>query len=219
MNSPHSRLHTGIPGYEGDLYDPALDTTGIVVRANELIRSTFPGTRALVSAHRHASGRSIDASVVAHHQDLSDGTIRRDLLDRIRGQIERLGWDRSDHSTDLVSRHFALTVEVHPDYWSERQAALAGLPAGSSLSPSAFMKNLQTGHILEEAGGPLLGRRYVVGDVTARGFTTSAGIQGAPDIFWHRPRAAALRAVGFRIRLSEGTEKEPDRHRILLWRK
>lgn len=219
-HAPYSSVKPGMGGagpYKGDLYDPESSFADIAAALAGILRTSHPGETFKITRRTYALGRTLEVAITTSDKDLSVAEVRRALCTSVADQAERFGYDRSSYEVDMVDRHYALDVEVSPDYWSERQAASGVDHVESTMSPNVFMKTIRKGHRLREVGGDRSGRTYGVKASSATRFVTDDGLGGIHDMSWKTPRPAALRTDGRFVRISMGTQNKPDEHRLLEW--
>jgi hypothetical protein len=215
---PYSALRMGgLPtAYVGDRHDPDADLFTICAAIVRDLEEDMPGTSIRIVRRVRVGSRTIDISVIGHPQDLSKPGAAERITSDLVDHAMRYGWDRSSYAADLVDRHFGVTVGIDPEYWGARQNRKDG-GAPSDMTPSAFMKAVRSGDVLEETVGERAGRRYRVVSTSGGRFVTDDGLGGRARMAWHRPHASCLRVAGDRVRIATGSVADPDSHHDLIW--
>lgn len=197
---------------EGDLYQPGRPTGEIAMSLAVLLQETLPKSKFSVVGRTSSTSRSIDIGILEHTADLADKGTLKALEDALRQTAQRFMLDRSVRHADHIERNFDLTISVHEDYWSRRQAKTLS-PNFKPFGPGAFYKALSVGDRLRDNAA---GVEYQVLSKSPGRFITDNG-RGFGRKQWHIPRAAALRIHDNQLRIANGGLHNPDDHLLLDW--
>lgn len=189
----------------GDLHDPEASPAEVARRISLLIKDEHPNSGVTVVSRTTSTSWTIEASIVRHDHDLADERTRMDLIERIRSTASRFGNDASIPAADHEERDFRLSVVVHEDYWSMRQASRLDTE-WKALSPKAFLGMIRCGtRLRDEATGAI----HTISSIGRDRFETDTpGVDGPKR--WSIPRAAAIRRRGGAIRFARGSANRPD---------
>lgn len=205
-------------GGTGDRYDAEADLRTIAERILSDAARDLPGVVMSIVRRVRIGSRMLDVSILRHPLDLAATGAAREAARAVHYHAMRYGWDHSVPETDLFQRHYGVNVEIHPSYWGRRQAQTAGL-GPSLMSPTAFMRSVSKGDLLMENGEEGSRRAYRVVSTSRGRFVTDDGIGGAARMSWHTPHADCLIVSEDAVRIAKGSEKDPDRHMALIWRR
>lgn len=193
------------PSTAGDLHDPEATPAEVARRISLLLKNIHRDSRISVVSRTTSTTWTIEVSIVQHDEDLADETTREALLKQVAATAARFSDDASIPAADHQERDFRLSVVVHEDYWSMRQAS--GLdPHWRTMTPKAFLGMLHRGTRLFERSTD---RTHSVVSIGKDRFETETSDDGT-KMRWPIPRAAAIRRSGSVIRLARGRTNDPD---------
>ncbi|MBO9375556.1 hypothetical protein GG804_02145 [Sphingomonas histidinilytica] len=202
--------------YEGDLYRPNEPFPSLCRRIETHLNATCREMRFSVRGETFAHGRKIIAELLDAQDDLADREARTEFVVRIRDQLERFGFTRSNFYQDYMRCSFYADVRIGSAYW----AALANRrgranPVDSLVSLAAFKRRLKPGDQLRLVAAPK-GHR-------ALGTTRTVTAVRSGDLIFETksyltfPRATGFACDGRFIRIANGNEYDPDEHLLYEW--
>jgi hypothetical protein len=194
----------------GDLYEAHRSPAETAAAIRRVLALDHPKAECTVVSRTTSTSWTIEVGITEHEDDLGLKPNRDEAVMGIRKSVARFGYDRSDPTTDHEDAAFRISVTVHEDYWSNRQAAR--LPSEwVRMNPSALMKQIRRDDALVDRSD---GSVDVVTRSSNDRFVTR---RGDGERIWNAPRAAALRRNGDRIRIARGSANDPDAHTIVEW--
>lgn len=202
--------------YQGDLYRPADDLPTLCRRVERHLASQFPDIRFAIRSERFSGGRKITAEVLDAPEDLSTREAQEAFITKVRDQIERFGFCRTNPLQDCWNCSFFTEVAIRQAYW----AALAtrrgkANPVDNVVSLASFKKRLNPGDSLTLLHAPCnhraLGTTRKVIQVRSKDFV----FEGRS--FCDFPRASNFACDGRLVRIAVGNEHEPDAHLLYEW--
>lgn len=104
--------------YEGDLYRPADDLPTLCHRIERHLASQLPEIRFAIRSERFSGGRKITVEVLDAPEDLSTRDAQEAFIVRVRDQIERFGFCRTNPLQDYWNCSFYSEVCIRQAYWA-----------------------------------------------------------------------------------------------------
>lgn len=204
--------------YQGDLYRPGEDLASIASRIARHLTDQFAETRFAVTTQKFAGGRKILAEILDAPGDLTDRDDQNAFLTRIRDQMERFGYTRSNLLQDFHSCAFFCEARIGQAYWS----ALAKKrgprnPVESSLSLTAFKKSVKPGDSLKLIDAPTGHRSLGTIRIITQVRSGDLILEGRSHLGF--PRASAFACDGKLVRISIGSDHDPDAHLLYEWQR
>jgi hypothetical protein len=204
--------------YQGDLYRGGDNLATLAARIEGHLKSKFPDTRSAIRTEKFAGGRKIIAEILDTPTDLTPRDAQNSFLVEVRDQMERFGFTRSNLLQDFHTCSFYCEAGIGRAYW----AALATRrgtrnPVQAKLTLAAFKKQIRAGDSLKLIGAPA-GHR-------ALGMTRAITQVRSGDVILERrsylsfPRASAFACDGKLVRISIGSEYDPDSHLLYEWQR
>lgn len=218
-----SRLYSQTPfdergnfHYQGDLYHPGEELTSIAGRINRHLCSHFPDMKIAILTQKFAGGRKITAEILDAPSDLTGREAQNAIIESIRDQVERFGFTRSNIYQDLHSCAFFCEAKIGETYWS----ALADRrgrknPVEQIVPLAAFKKWLKVGDSLKLVYAPSGHRSLGTTRIVTKVRSADLILEGRSYLSF--PRASAFACDGRFVRISMGSEQEPDAHLLYEW--
>lgn len=202
--------------YEGDLYRPADDLPTLCRRIEAHLASQFPEIRFGIHSQRFSGGRKIIADVLDAAEDLTTREAQEEFIVRVRDQIERFGYARSNFYQDYMAVSFYNEVRIDPAYWAALAARRGKAnPVDNLVSLASFKKRLKPGDSLTLLHASYqhraLGTARKVMQIRSKDFV----FEGRS--YCDFPRAANFACDGRLVRIAVGNEHEPDAHLLYEW--
>ncbi|BAI99003.1 hypothetical protein Sj15T_10000 [Sphingobium sp. TA15] len=202
--------------YQGDLYREREPLPSICKRIERHLPQIFGDAQFSVRRQSSTGSRTIIAELLDAAEDLQDRAARDAFTARVRDQIERFSFTRSNFYQDYISCAFSTDVRIGPAYWAALAARRGNANPVASLIPlTAFKRQLKPGDQLKlvsaSAGHPALGATRTVQAVR------SGDLIFEGKIYLSFPRASCFACDGKRVRFAIGSEYEPDRHLVYEW--
>jgi hypothetical protein len=220
---PSARLYSQIEHddrgnfhYQGDLYRPADDLPTLCRRIERHVASQFPDIRFSIRSERFSGGRKITAEVLYAPEDLSAREAQDAFITKVRDQIERFGFCRTNPLQDYWSCSFYTDVAIRQAYWAALAARRGKAnPVDNVVSLASFKKRLKPGDRLTLLHAPYnhraLGTTREVIQIRSKDFV----FEGRS--FCDFPRASNFACDGRLVRIAIGNEHEPDAHLLYEW--
>ncbi|QCI95198.1 hypothetical protein [Novosphingobium sp. EMRT-2] len=202
--------------YQGDLYCPADDLPVLCRRIERHLASQFPEVRFAIRSERFSGGRKIIAEVLDAPDDLTTREAQEAFIARVRDQIERFGYARSNFYQDFMAVSFYNEVRIVPAYWAALAARRGPAnPVDNLVSLASFKKRLKPGDSLTLLHAPYkhraLGTARKVIQIRSKDFV----FEGRS--YCDFPRASSFACDGRLVRIAVGNEHEPDAHVLYEW--
>lgn len=203
--------------YEGDLHCPADDLPVLCRRIERHLASHFPEVRFAIHSQRFSGGRKMIAEVLDATEDLTTREAQDEFITRVRDQIERFGYCRSNFYQDFMAVSFYNEVRIAPAYWAALAARRGQAnPVDNLVSLASFKKRLKPGDNLTLLHAPYqhraLGTARKVIQIRSKDFM----FEGRS--YCDFPRASNFACDGRLVRIAVGNEHEPDAHILYEWR-
>jgi hypothetical protein len=203
--------------FQGDLHCPADDLPTLCRRIELHLAGQFPEVRFAIRSERFSGGRKITAEVLDAPDDLTTREAQEAFIVRVRDQIERFGYVRSNFYQDYMAVSFYNEVRIVPAYWAALAARRGQANAVDNLvSLASFKKRLKPGDSLTLLHAPYqhraLGTTRKVIQIRSKDFV----FEGRS--YCDFPRAANFACDGRLVRIAVGNEHEPDAHLLYEWR-
>lgn len=202
--------------YQGDLYRPGDNLATLAARIEGHLKAKFPDARFAIRTEKFAGGRKITAEILDMSADLTSRNAQNDIFVEVRDQMERFGFTRSNLLQDFHNCSFYCEARIGQAYWAAL-AARRGLknPIEAKVSLAAFKKQVRAGDSLKLVDAPT-GHRALG---TTRAITQVRSgdliLEGRSHLGF--PRAAAFACDGRLVRISTGSEYDPDSHLLYEW--
>jgi len=202
--------------YQRDLYRAGDNLATLAARIEGHLKSKFPDTRFALRTEKFAGGRKIIAEILDAPTDLTPRDTQNSLFVEVRDQMERFGFTRSNLLQDFHTCSFYCEARIGQAYW----AALATRrgaknPVQAKVTLAAFKKQIRAGDSLKLIDAPA-GHRALG---TARAITKvrSGDVILDGRSYLSFPRASAFACDGELVRISIGSEYDPDAHLLYEW--
>ena len=202
--------------YQGDLYNPADDLLALCGRIEGHLASQFPEIRFAIRSERFSGGRKITAEVLDAPEDLSTRDAQESFITRVRDQIERFGFCRTNPLQDYWNCSFYSEVAIRQAYWAALAARCGKVnPVDNLVSLASFKKRLKVGDGLTLLHAPYqhraLGATRKVIQIRSKDFV----FEGRS--YCDFPHASNFACDGRLVRIAVGNEYEPDAHLLYEW--
>lgn len=202
--------------YQGDLYRAGDNLASLSGRIEGHLKSKFPDTRFTMRTEKFARGRKITAEIVDTPADLTSRDAQNVFFVAVRDQMERFGFARSNLLQDFHACSFYCGAKLGQSYW----AALAARrgeknPVTPKVSLATFKKQVKAGDYLKLVGAPA-GHR-AMGTTRAITQVRSGDLILEGRSYLSFPRASAFACDGRLVRISNGSEYDPDAHLLYEW--
>jgi len=202
--------------YQGDLHYPREELSATAARITHHLAAHFPETRFAITTDRFAHGRKITAEILDTPADLTSRDTQTAFFVEVRDQMERFGFTRSNLLQDFHSCAFFCEARVGRAYWS----MLAGRrgrknPVEAAVTLATFKKRVKAGDALKLVDAPdghrALGTTRTITKVRSGDMI----LEG--ESYLSFPRASAFACDGRLVRISIGSEYDPDAHLLYEW--
>lgn len=204
--------------YQGDLYCPGDNLATLAARIDGHLKAEFQDTRFAIKTNRFSGGRKITAEILDTPVDLTSREAQNVFLTEVRDQMERFGFTRSNVLQDFHTCSFYCDARIGQAYWAAL-AARRGTrnPVEAKLSLAAFKKQVRAGDGLKlidaPAGHRCLGTTRLITNVRSGDMI----LEGRSYLSF--PRASAFACDGKLVRISIGSDYEPDAHLLYEWQR
>lgn len=202
--------------YKGDLQRAGLDLPGLTIAIQHHLETFVAGGRFSVRGERFAGGRKVIVEVLDVPEDLSSDDVRRAFESRIKDQVERFGFVRSNVFQDFMTVSFYNEVRIGGAYWaalSTRKGVQNRVT--STVSLAAFKRTVKVGDKLTLAAAPRW--HHSLGTTRSIIAVRSGDLVLEGPSYLTLPKAAAFACDGARIRIGIGNDREPDAHLLYDW--
>lgn len=202
--------------YQGDLYRPTDDLPTLCNRIDRHLAIQFPEIRFAIRSERFSGGRKITAEVLDAPEDLSTRDAQEAFITRVRDQIERFGYCRTNPLQDYWNCSFYTEVAIRQAYWAALAARRGKAnPVDNLVSLASFKKRLKPGDSLTLLHAPYqhraLGTARKIIQIRSKDFV----FEGRS--YCDFPRASNFACDGRLVRIAVGNEHEPDAHLLYGW--
>lgn len=161
-------------------------------------------------------GRRISAEILDAPDDLTPREYQEALIIRVRDQMERFGWTRSNSLQDFYTTSFFAHVTIGATYWSAHAARRGPRnPVDTVVALVAFKKTLRVGDRLKLVDAPS-GHR-ALGTIRTVTAVRSGDLILDGRSYLSFPRAAAFACDGRYVRIAIGNDHDPDAHLLYEW--
>jgi hypothetical protein len=220
---PSARLYSQIDHddrgnfhYQGDLYRPTDDLPTLCRRIEQHLGGQFPEISFTIRSERFSGGRKISVEVLDAPEDLTAREAREAFIARVRDQIERFGFCRTNPLQDYWNCSFYSEVAIRQAYWAALAARRGKAnPVDNLVSLASFKKRLKPGDGLTLLHAPFnhraLGATRKVIQIRSKDFV----FEGRS--FCDFPSASNFACDGRLVRIAVGNEHEPDAHLLYEW--
>lgn len=203
--------------YQGDLYKPGEQLSVLAARIDRHLVAHFPTTKFAITTQKFAGGRKITAEIIDTPSDLSPREAQAAFFEQVRDQMERFGFTNSNIYQDFHNCSFFCEARVGQAYWSAlARRRGARNPVEATLSLAAFKKRVKAGDSLKLVDAPE-GHRSL-GTTRAITKVRSGDLILEGQSYLSFPRASAFACNGTLVRISIGSEHDPDAHLLYEWR-
>ncbi|SNS68902.1 hypothetical protein SAMN06295912_11290 [Sphingomonas laterariae] len=202
--------------YQGDLQQPGESLAAIVARVDRHLRACFPDTRFAMRTQTFSGGRKIIADLLDTPEDLTGRDAQQDFSVKVKDQIERFGFTRSNIYQDSHHCAFFCEVTIGQAYWAAlAKRRRAGSMVDSVVSLAAFKRRIKPGDQMKLISAP--GWYRSIGTTRAVQAVRSKDIILEGPSYLTLPRAAQFACDGKLVRIAIGTEDSPDAHLLYQW--
>lgn len=202
--------------YQGDLQRPNESLAAIVARIERHLRACFPETRFALTTQTFSGGRKITAELLDTPEDLTGRDAQNSFSIKVKDQIERFGFTRSNIYQDSHSCAFFCEVRIGQPYWVALAARRGlGSTVDTLVSLAAFKKRIKAGDQLKLISAP--GWHRAIGTTRTVEAVRSKDIILEGRSYLTLPRAAQFACDGKLVRIAIGTEDRPDAHLLYQW--
>ncbi len=202
--------------YQGDLQKAGEVLPATASRVERHLREQFPDSRFAILTQKFAGGRKIIADVLDTPEDLSGRDAQQSFTVKVKDQIERFGFTRSNIYQDSHHCAFFCEVRIGQSYWTALAARRGSQGSIDNLvSLAAFKKRVKPGDQLKLISAPD-GHRSLGTTRTITAIRSKDIVIEGPS-FLTLPRAAQFACDGKHIRIAIGNEHEPDAHLLYEW--
>lgn len=202
--------------YQGDLYREREPLASICKRIEQHLPQAFAETRLAIHSQTFAGGRKIIAELLDTAEDLQDRDERDAFIARVRDQLERFSFTRSNFYQDYMSNSFFIEVRIDRAYWAALAARRGCANPVEPLVPLAvFKRRLKPGDQLTLVSAPA-GHRSLGTTRTVQA-VRSGDLIFEGKIYLGFPRASCFACDGKRVRFAIGSEYGPDDHLLYDW--
>lgn len=203
--------------YQGDLYRPGEDLPSLASRMGRHLVDQFTLARFAISTSKFAGGRKVIAVILDMPADLTDRDRQNAFIVEVRDQMERFGFTRSNALQGFHSCSFFCEARIGRAYW----AALAKRrgprnPVEALVSLAAFKKRVKPGDTLKLIDAPTGHRSLGTTRAISKVRSGDLILEGGSHLNF--PRAAAFACDGKLVRISIGSDHDPDAHLLYEWR-
>ncbi|MFT4055121.1 MAG: hypothetical protein QM681_11500 [Novosphingobium sp.] len=202
--------------YEGDLHRAGETLGSIASRLGLHLTGHFAGACFAITTHRFTGGRKVLVEILDSPGDLTDREEQKALLVAVQDQMERFSFTRSNVLQDFHNCSFFCEARIAQAYW----AALARRrgarnPVASLVSLSAFKKRVKPGDSLKLIDAPAGHRSLGVTRAITAVRSGDLILEGRRHLDY--PRASAFACDGRLVRISIGSDHDPDAHLLYEW--
>lgn len=202
--------------YQGDLYRAGENLATLAGRIEPHLARHFPKAAFAIRTEKFAGGRKVTAEILDWPDDLTGREAQQTAQVAIRDQIERFGFTRTNPLQDFWSCSFYCEARIGQAYWATR-ARRKGLsnPVEAVVSLAAFKKRVKPGDALKLIAAPAGHRATGTTRIITKVRSGDLIREGRSHLSF--PRAAAFACDGKLVRISIGSEYEPDAHLLYEW--
>ncbi|WP_336963680.1 hypothetical protein [Sphingobium aquiterrae] len=194
--------------YRGDLHNPGENLATVAGRVERHLRSRFPEARFSVLTQKFSGGRKIIAELLDTPEDLTGREEQDAFTMKVKDEIERFGFTRSQLLQDSHSCAFFCEVRIGRPYWAALATRRGSGSTVEALIPlAAFKKRIKPGDQLKLIGAPDSYR--TIGAIRTVKAVRSKDIVFEGPIYLDFPRAAQFACDGKLVRIAIGTEDHP----------
>lgn len=202
--------------YQGDLQQPRETFAGTVARVDRHLRACFPETRFALRTQTFAGGRKIIAELLDTPEDLTGRDAQQSFSVKVRDQIERFGFTRSNIYQDSHHCAFFCEVAIGQPYWTAlAKRRRTGSMVDTVVSLAEFRRRIKPGDQMKLISAP--GWNRSIGTTRAVQAVRSKDIILDGPSYLTLPRAAQFACDGKLVRIAIGTEDSPDAHLLYEW--
>lgn len=202
--------------YQGDLQQPDESLATIVARVERHLRACFADTRFALRTQTFSGGRKIIAELLDTPEDLTGRDAQQGFSVKVRDQIERFGFTRSNIYQDSHHCAFFCAVSIGQSYWTALGARRgSGSTVACVVSLATFKKRIKPGDQLKLLSAP--GWHRSIGTTRAVEAVRSKDIVLEGPSYLSLPRAAQFACDGKLVRIGIGSEERPDAHLLYEW--
>ncbi len=202
--------------YKGDLHNPGENLATVAGRIERHLRNRFPEMRFTIITQKFTGGRKIIAELLDTPEDLTGRDAQQAFTVKVKDQIERFGFTRSNIYQDYHSCAFFCEVRIGPPYWTALAARRGSGATVDTLVPlAAFKKRIKPGDRLKLISAP--GWHRAIGTIRTVQAVRSKDIILEGPSYLTLPRAAQFACDGELVRFAIGTEHEPGAHLLYQW--
>lgn len=204
--------------YQGDLYRPTDKLPEIATRIAEHLSAHFPDMRLAITTEKFAHGRKITAEILDAPADLTTRDAQNGIFTAVRDQMERFGFTHSNIYQDYHSCSFFCEARPGQAYWSAlARRRGAKNPVEGTMSLAAFKKQVRAGDHLRLLDAPAGHRSLGTTRLITKVRSGDLILEGRSYLTF--PRASAFACDGTLVRISIGSEYEPDAHLLYEWQR
>jgi len=202
--------------YDGDLYRQGDDLATLCERIERHLASLFPEVRLAIRSQRFSGGHKITGEVLDAPEDLSTRDAQGAFILKLRDQMERFGFCRTNPLQDYWNCSFYAEVAIGQAYWAALAARRGRAnPVDNLVSLASFKRRLKPGDSLTLLHAPFthraLGLQRKVIEVRSKDFV----FEGRS--YCDFPRAAGFACDGKLVRIAAGHDRDPDAHLLYEW--
>ncbi|WP_334183856.1 hypothetical protein [Novosphingobium sp.] len=203
--------------YQGDLYRSGEDLPSLASRIGRHLAEQFTLTRIAISTSKFAGGRKVTAEILDTASDLTERDRQNAFIIEVRDQMERFGFTCANALQGFHSCSFFCEARIGRAYW----AALAKRrgprnPVEALVSLAAFKKRVKPGDTLKLIDAPAGHRSLGTTRMITKVRSGDLILEGRSHLDF--PRAAAFACDGKLVRISIGSDHDPDAHLLYEWR-
>ena len=202
--------------YQGDLQQAGRELPDLTAAIQRHLDDVIAGARFSVRGERFAGGRKVIVEVLDAAEDLTCDEARSAFEIRIRDQVERFGFVRSNVLQDYMNVSFYNEVRIGCAYWTALSAR-KGVenPVKSTMTLTAFKRAVKVGDRLTLTAGPNWHRS--IGTTRSIIAVRSADLVLEGPSYLTLPKAGAFACDGQHIRIGIGHDRESDAHLLYEW--
>lgn len=202
--------------YQGDLHQPSEALASTAERIDRHLRTSFPESRFTITTRKFSGGRKIIAELLDTPEDLTGRDTQEAFTVKVKDQIERFGFTRSNVYQDSHNCAFFCEVRIGQPYWVALAARRGSGGNVEALVPlAAFKKRLKPGDQMKLISAPSWHRS--IGSTRIVKAVRSKDIVFEGPIYLDLPRAAQFACDGKLVRIAIGSEDRPDAHLLYQW--
>ncbi|MFC3443861.1 hypothetical protein ACFOKF_22180 [Sphingobium rhizovicinum] len=202
--------------YQGDLHQSGEELTAISGRIARHLAVQFPEMKFAITTERFAGGRKITAEILDAPTELTSREAQNGILEAVRDQMERFGFTRSNIYQDFHSCAFFCEARIGQAYWSalgERRGRKN--PVEPIIPLAAFKKWLKAGDSLKLVYAPTGHRALGTTRTVTKVRSGDLILEGKSYLSFLR--ASAFACDGRLVRISMGSEQDPNAHLLYEW--